>query len=130
MRPELADFGKELMSAGFRVYVFRSDQDRVAKGGREGCATTLGFSRQVEGRECFGSVSFGLSGFQFSMPIKPSTKHGSAMFISKADRAPEFDDLTLTNAELYASPTGYNPLVGTHENHPDWVLDIYVEVVA
>lgn len=125
--PELADFGKELLAAGFKVFVFRSDVERVSKGGKESCATTVGFSRVVDGRECFGSVSYSLAGYQFSMPIKPSREHGSAMFIG-GDKLPEFDSLTLANAELYASPTGFNRLVGTQENDPDWLAGIYVEV--
>lgn len=130
VRPELADFGKQLLAAGFKVYVFKSDTERVAKGDMESVGTHIRFSREVDGRTCFGSVSYGLSGHQFNMPIKPSREHGSGMFISHRDQAPEFDELTIENAELYASPTGYNPLVGTHENYDKGYDHLYVEVAG
>lgn len=130
VRPELSDFGKQLLAAGFRVFVFRSDVERVAKGGMESCATTIGFSRVVDERECFASVSREVAGYKFSMPITPSRKHGSSMFIGDTDEMPEFDSLTLSNAELYASPTGYNRLVGTQENDPEWQDKLYTEVVG
>ena len=128
---ELSQFAHELREAGFRTYVFTSDVKRVENGGREACATHLGFSREVDGRECRASVSqeyrsFG--GYTFSMPIKPSREHGSAMFIG-GDSAPEFDELTLENARLYASPTGRNALVGTHENYAPGFAELYTEVV-
>lgn len=129
VQSELSDFGKELLAAGFKVYVFRSDAERVAKGGRESCATHIGFSRVVGEQECFASVSYGLAGYQFNMPIKPSRKHGSSMFIGDTDQMPEFDSLTLANAELYASPTGFNRLVGTQSNDP-WGRGLYVEVTG
>jgi hypothetical protein len=129
--PELSAFGKELLAHGFRVFVFRSDVERVAKGGRESCATTIGFSRVVGEQECFASVSYGLAGYQFDMPIKPSRQHGSSMFIGDTDTMPEFDSLTLDRAELYASPTGFNPLVGTQNNYVDeWHDRLYVEVAG
>jgi len=130
-RPELSDFGKQLLAAGFKVFVFRSDVERVAKGGLESCATTIGFSRVVDDQECFASVSYGIAGYQFSMPITPSRRYGSAMFIGDTDQTPEFDSLTLDNAELYASPTGYNRLVGEQKNSPEWLTNgIYVEVAG
>jgi hypothetical protein len=126
--PELSDFGKRLLAEGFKVFVFRSDVERVGKGGKESCATTIGFSRVIDGQDCFASVSYGLAGYQFSMPIAPSRKNGSSMFIGDTDRMPEFDSLTLDNAELYASPTGYNRLVGTQKNDPAWQSGLYIEV--
>ena len=128
----LSAFADELRADGFRVYVFQSDVERVAKGGRENCATWFGFSRMVGERECYASVSdsgmFG--GYQFSMPIKPSREHGSAMYIGGRD-TPEFDELTLENARLYASPTGRNALVGTRENYgPPSYERISVELPA
>jgi hypothetical protein len=130
--PELSDFGKLLLAEGFKVFVFRSDVERVAKGGKESCATTIGFSRVVDGQECFGSVShgYGRGGYQFSMPIKPSRTNGSSMFIGDTDQMPEFDSLTLDNAELYASPFGYNRLVAMQKNDPEWCIGLYVEVTG
>lgn len=118
LTPELAAFAEELREAGFSTYVFRSDADRVAKGGRESIATWLGFARDVDGTTCAGSVSrAGRWGeHSYSMPIKPSHEHGSSMFIG-GDRLPEFPELSIGNAELYASPTGRNHLVGTQANH-------------
>ena len=130
LRKDLADFGKELLAEGFKVYVFTSDVRRVANGGLESVATTFGFSREVDGREVRASVSYGLSGFQFSMPIKPSREHGSAMFID-GDDIPEFEDLTVANAERYAAPTGTNRLVGTHENYTAVAAEhLYTELTA
>jgi hypothetical protein len=126
--PELSDFGKLLLAEGFKVFVFRSDVERVAKGGKESCATTIGFSRVVDGQECFASVSYGNTGYQFSMPIKPSRTNGSSMFIGDTDQMPEFDSLTLDNAELYASPFGFNRLVAMQKNDPEWCIGLYVEV--
>lgn len=128
-QPELAAFGKQLLAEGFKVYVFRSDVERVAKGGKESCARHIAFSRIVDGQECFGSVDYSLAGYQFYMPIKPSRKNGSSMFISNTKEAPEFDSLTLDNAKRYASPTGYNPLVGTQKNDPHFAY-LYVEVTS
>lgn len=131
LEPELADFATRLLGEGYRVFVFRSDVERVANGGREACASSISFSRVVDGRECFASVDNTLSGYQFHMPIKPSREHGSSMFIG-GDRAQEFDDLSLPNAELYAFPIGRNALVGTKENYEDpaWRPRLYVEVTS
>lgn len=130
VQSDLSDFGKELLAAGFKVYVFRSDAERVAKGGKESSATHIGFSRVVNERECWGSVDYSLAGYQFHMPIKPSRENGSSMFIARTDQAPEFEELTLANAELYASPIGWNPLVRRQENYPGWYRDLYVEVAG
>lgn len=131
LTPELAEFARELISHGFKVRVFRSDVDRVAKGGRKASTTHLGFSRVVDGRECVASVGTNgrFGGYSFSMPMKPSRAHGSSMWIGSGDDMPEFDDLTVTNAELYASPTGYNRLVGTHDNDGAWSASLYAELV-
>lgn len=126
--PELSDFGKLLLAHGFKVFVFRSDVERVAKGGLEAHARHISFSREVDGRTCRASVDYGLAGYQFYMPIKPSRENGSGMFIGNTNEMPEFDSLTLENAELYASPTGYNRLVGTQENYPDGYDHLYIEV--
>lgn len=128
-RPELADFGKELLAAGFRVWVFASDVERVAKGGLESCARSIRFSRVVDGRECFGSVDHSVAGYQFHMPIKPSRENGSSMFVSPGDETPEFEPLDVAKAELYASPTGYNRLVGRQENYESsFAHRLYTEV--
>lgn len=128
LTPDLAEYAAMLADNGFRVYVFTSDVARVAKGGKKACATSLGFSRIVDGDECRASVSTTYFGRpQFSMPIKPSRQHGSAMFIG-GDSAPEDDGLTLYNAELYASPTGTNRLVGTHKNHHAGFAHRYTEI--
>lgn len=75
------------------------------------------------------------------MNIKPSRQHGSSMWIqgttgdrwSRPNGMNDYDDLTVANACLYASPTGYNPLVGTQANHGDPAdrpLNIWAEVKA
>lgn len=129
--PELHEFAVLLAGSGFRVFVFKSEVERVAKGGKKSIAKTLGFSRMVDDVECNASVSasytYPFGGFQFTMPIKPSREHGSSMFIGD-DRASDSDELTLANAELYASPTGYNRLVGTHKNYHQGFAHLYVEI--
>lgn len=132
LHPDLAEFAAKLKGRDFRVFVFKSDVDRVAKGGKEACATHLSFSRIVDGQECFGSVSRDLGGYSFTMPIRPSRENGSSMFIG-LDRATEtdLDGLTIPAAELYASPFGSNSLVGRQANFGnEGYAHLYVEVVA
>jgi hypothetical protein len=141
VKPSLADFGKELLANGYKVYVFRSDVKRVENGGRESVAETIGFSREVNGKTCYASVSLGYFGAaNFNMPITPSTKNGSGMWIGGSrelrDRetyGSASEALVLENAALYASPTGHNPLVGTQANDGGAYYGengIYVEVTA
>jgi hypothetical protein len=124
LKPFLADFAKELLADGFKVYLFTSDIQRVAKGGMEQVGTWFGFSREVEGIECFASVSEDFfQTVKFSMPIKPSAKNGSSMWLGNAQTLRSMETYgsaseakTVENARLYASPTGYNPLVGIQQN--------------
>jgi hypothetical protein len=127
LKPTLAEFAKELAANGFKVYLFKSDIKRVANGGLAQAATSLGFSRVVDGRECFASVSLTyFDAAQFSFPIKPSTQHGSSMWIGGAAElrnhevygSASAEVLNLHNAYLYAAPLASNPLVGRHENYP------------
>lgn len=129
LMPELAEFGRTLLDNGFKVFVFKSDVARVANGGREACATTLGFTRIVDGQECAASVSITniFVGPTFSMPIRPTRENGSSMWIGHQPTMNEFDDLTVENAELYASPTGFNPLVRTQDNFPHYA-DLFEEL--
>lgn len=128
LTPALADYAKELLAAGFKVYVFTSDISRVAKGGREQVAKSFKFSREVDGQTCYGSVAAGYFGSaEFSMPIRPSTKNGSSMFIGGAEQKGEA--LDVATAEKYASPTGYNHLVGIQQNYGDArFAHLYTEV--
>lgn len=142
LKPKLAEFAKELAANGYKVYLFKSDIKRVANGGMPQVATSLGFSRFVDGRECFASVSLGhFDGANFSFPIKPSRQHGSSMWIGGNPRLRSHEvykgemteELCLVNAEVYTLPMASNPLVGTHENFPGtyWGENgIYVEVPA
>lgn len=124
LKPFLAAFAQELLADGFKVYLFTSDIQRVAKGGKAQWATWFGFSRTVEGIECAGSVSEDFfQTVKFSMPIKPSTKNGSGMWLGNAATLRTIETygsateaMTVENARLYASPTGYNPLVGIQQN--------------
>lgn len=126
--PELTEFARTLKANGFEVYVFKSDARRVGNGGKPACARTLGFSRTVDGKVCWASVSFDNFGFvQFSMPIRPSRQAGSSMFIG-GDSMPRDDELTLDLAELYASPTGHNRLVGTQANDGSTFAHLYVSL--
>lgn len=127
--PELAEFARLLTHNSFRVHVFKSEITRMERGGLESSVKHLGFSREVDGRECFASVSLDgrFGGPSFSMPIKPSREHGSGMFIG-GDHIEDFDLLTLTNAMLYAAPTGSNRLVGIHQNDNSDIAHLYVEI--
>ncbi|HEY5785233.1 MAG TPA: hypothetical protein VIT65_10690 [Microlunatus sp.] len=140
LKPVLADYAKELLAAGFRVYVFKSDVERVAKGGRESVGTWFQFSREVDGQVCYASVGLGFfESPSFSMPIKPSTKNGSSMWVGGSTELRQRDGgygyseaLDLRNAELYASPFNSNPLVGRQANYADsaWQERLYVEMSA
>lgn len=88
------------------------------------------YSRVVDGRECFGSVQsdryngggrpFG--GYSHTMPIKPSVKNGSSMWVEGVP-----DELTVEAAMAVARPTNHNHLVGTQENYEDayWSERLY-----
>ena len=124
LKPFLADFAKELLADGFKVYLFTSDIQRVAKGGMPQVATWFGFSREVDGVECFASVSEDFfQTVKFSMPIKPSAKNGSSMWVGNAATLrtiEHYGSVTeaacVENARLYASPFNSNPLVGRQQN--------------
>jgi len=141
LKPVLADFAKELLANGYKVYLFKSDLKRVANGGKESVGTSLGFSREVDGQTCYASVSLGyFDAANFSFPIKPSVKSGSSMWIGGSQElrtietyGSQSEALVLENAALYTSPTASNPLVGTHQNYGAgyWGENgIYQEVTA
>ncbi|AVD99659.1 hypothetical protein HWB51_gp041 [Mycobacterium phage Cuke] len=84
------------------------------------------YSRMVDGRECFGSVSYDrFEGFNHSMPIKPSREHGSSMFIEGIRHL----EATVEAAKKTASPTNSNKVVGRHENYRDeyWIERLYLK---
>ena len=124
LKPFLAKFAQELLADGFKVYLFTSDIERVAKGGKEQWATWFGFSREVDGIVCMASVSEDFfQTVKFNMPIKPSVKNGSGMWLGNAQTLRSIETygsaseaMCVENARLYASPTGYNPLVGIQQN--------------
>lgn len=141
LKPALAEFAKELLANGYKVYVFKSDIKRVANGGLESVATSMGFSREVDGETRYASVSIGhFEAANFSFPIRPSRQHGSSMWIGGAKELRDQDTygsmseaLILENAALYTSPTASNPLVGTHQNYGGTYWregGIYEEVTA
>jgi hypothetical protein len=135
LKPFLADFAKELLADGFKVYLYRSDVERVAKGGKESCATAFGFSRTVDGQECYASVEEDFfQSVKFSMPIKPSRENGSGMWVggSVEHHGTTSEVACVENARLYASPFNSNPLVGRQANYRDpvWQDRLYVEAVA
>lgn len=81
------------------------------------------YSRIVDDIERFGIVQKGFfDAYQHLMPIKPSTEHGSSMFV---DDVP--DVLTVQVARKIASPTNTNSVVGTQANFrdDDYMLDLY-----
>lgn len=106
----LRQFARELLAAGFNVYVSDS----------RGWGTYFKFGRVVDGVERVGYVQVDLLSYKFSMPIKPSREHGSGMFVAGAEVWPGGSEkLTVANATLYASPSNRNHLVGTHQNYND-----------
>jgi hypothetical protein len=124
LMPFLARYAKQLLAAGFRVYLFHNDVTRVANGGQERVGTSFQYSRVVDGRTCYGNVQRDyFDSVKHFMPITPSKEHGAAMFVGENDRA------DIASAERCASPENYNTLVGTQENYNDPQSDrLYVEV--
>ncbi|AVO21355.1 hypothetical protein PBI_MEGABEAR_45 [Mycobacterium phage Megabear] len=109
----LRTYADVLEQAGFTVYETNS--------------VTLNYfrySRMVDGKECFGYVQLGhYGGYSHSMPIRPSTEHGSSMWVEGVpDSTPQQGNklgnpLTVKAATKVASPTNWNPLVGEQENY-------------
>jgi hypothetical protein len=140
LKPVLADFAKELLATGeFKVYLPASDVKRVANGGKESVGTWFRFSREVDGKTCYASVEVGyFDAASFSMPIMPSTRHGSSMWVGDAKTLRTMEQygsiseaLTVENARLYASPFNSNPLVGRQANYADTQFaHLYQEVTA
>lgn len=137
LKPFLARFAKDLLANGFKVYVFTSDVQRIARGGPPQSATFFRFSRDVDGQTCYASVSEDFfETVKFNMPIKPSVKNGSGMWIGNAATLRTMERygsateaMTVENAKLYASPTGTNPLVGTQQNYGELTFpNMYTEV--
>lgn len=120
LTPFMARFAKELLANGFQVYLPDSDVKRVAKGGKPAVGKWFTFSRVVNGQTCYAHVSEDFfETVKFSMPIKPSRECGSSMWIGGSiERHGTTSEIAcVENADLYASPTGHNPLVGTHPNY-------------
>lgn len=134
LKPKLAEFAKELLAAGFKVYLPKSDVQRVAKGGLEKVGNWFQFSREVDGQVCYASVSLGyFEAPEFSMPIRPSVKYGSSMWLAENARQQDMrsEALSLENAKRYASKSGYNPLVGVQSNyHDERFARMYEEVTG
>lgn len=85
------------------------------------------YSRIVNGQECFGYVQKNHardSTYSHAMPIKPSIKHGSSMYVDGTD-----DQLTVEAARKVASPLNVNKDVGQQANYEDrtWIERLYVK---
>lgn len=135
LKPKLAAFAQELLAAGFKVYLPASDIKRVQNGGLPQVGTWFQFSREVEGLTCWASVELGyFESASFSMPIRPSVKNGSSMWVAhrgaqQISRGDYSEALTVDNAKLYAKPNNYNPLVGIQANyHDERFAHLYTEV--
>jgi hypothetical protein len=136
LKPRLALFAKDLLAAGFKVYLYTSDIKRVRDGGLPQVGNGFRFSREVEGQTCYATVSLGFfESASFSMPIKPSTQNGSSMWVQhrglreNAGPGDYSEALTVENATLYASPFNSNPLVGRQANYEDTRFpNLYTEV--
>lgn len=134
LAPRLAQYARELLAAGFRVYLPASAVKRVDNGGLPQVCKWLQFSREVDGQTCYATVSLGyFDAAEFSMPIPPTRENGSSMWIgSRRSPMGSSEALDLTNARRYAVKTAYNPLVGTQRNFtdPTWQAKLYIEAAA
>lgn len=129
---ELAEYAERLRKNGFTVYV-HVDTERA---GNITPQTFFGYSREVDGRPCFGNVQratfwrLGQPG-EHHMPIKPSRENGSSMYVPAADKLVWSD---VEAARMVARPSNWNELVGTQENRDlrgDWFHEkalVYGEV--
>ena len=103
----LCNYADLLQANGFSIYE------------PKGSADYFMYSRQVDGRECFGYVQKDYFGsYSHTMPIRPSHKHGSSMFVGGVA-----DELTVAVARLVARPRNSNRLVGLQHNYEDslWI---------
>lgn len=104
LNPELAEYARQLVMAGFKVYEPKQS------------ANYFIYSQVVSGKECFGSVQedyFG--GYSHLMPIKPSRQCGSSIFVGGDKQISE--GLTIEAAKRTAQPYNYNCVVGKRENY-------------
>lgn len=129
----LRAYAELLHSNGFAVYEPK---------GRSGDYFT--YSRVVDGRECFGTVSESQephllralgrtqdAGYEHRMPIEPSREHGSSMFVeintplgfgvTRRTSVRVIEGLTIEAAELVARPSNGNHLVGTQYNWREYL---------
>ena len=105
----LLDYAQRLEQAGFTIYEPLRSPARYFR-----------YSRMVNGVECFGYVqkAWTGSGYEHSMPIRPSVQHGSSMWVEGVP-----NDLSIETAMLVARRSNRNPLVGKQDNYadPDWM---------
>jgi hypothetical protein len=77
------------------------------------------YSRKVDGHEYFGQVERApidvdtFSGYTHSMPIRPTRKYGSYLYMPFNGE----DELTVEAAQKVASPMNSNRFIGAHHNH-------------
>ncbi len=103
----LVDYANVLYDNGFSIYV------------APGVHNFFVYSREVDGKECFGSVQYdSFEGYRHFMPIKPSTEHGSGMFVEDGTNN-VVSGRSLDAARFVASSKNYNHLVGSQENYVD-----------
>ena len=106
----------ELESAGFDIHV----SSRYAELGRR----LNWFQFRKNGRIGYYSGDF-LADHNWSMPIRPSREHGSAMFVEAAEDAPN----AIEAATIITHESNYNSIIGPHKNYADgFALSHYVKV--
>lgn len=110
--PGLKNYADVLERDGFTIYEPKSNGDYFT------------YSRVVDDRECFGTVSLErFGGYSHTMPIKPSVAFGSNMVV---DGVPNPKDsigraeLTVYEARKVARPSNTGPYIsGWHQNYRD-----------
>lgn len=114
--PEALEIASELAGAGFEIRVPESEA-RLSR-------RLDWFQFRRDGRIGYYSAHF-LADHNWSMPIKASRQHGSAMFVDAAEDA----QTATESATIITQESNWNPIVGTHANYADnHALNAYVAV--
>jgi hypothetical protein len=104
---EVAYYARQLQEAGFTVYGHINPRMRVD--GQPVPEKFFHYSREVDGRTCWGTFQFDYFGeASHSMPIKPSRLNGSGAHIG-GPAVRGVDPVSVAYAEAVARPSNYCP---------------------
>lgn len=104
LHPDLDAYASKLLDAGFTVYL-------DAKPRRDGSVEFFHYSREVDGRVCYGTVQLGEwhrlgDPLRHTMPLRPSRLNGSGALVAvPSDLAPD----SVEYAAVVAQPSNYCP---------------------